>query len=146
MPQRFQNSEQAEAAYYQALRNADLDAMMNVWQEDAHIVCLHPFSERVLRGYPAILEGWLHTFARQGPLQIQPSEVIRLISTDMAVHNGIEHVTHASEAVPLSVYSFTHVYRRTLDGWRMVLRHVSSLSERPPLAFGADLDESGSLH
>ncbi len=146
MPQRFQNSEQAEAAYYQALRTADLDAMMNVWQEDAHIICLHPFADRVLRGYPAVLEGWLHTFARQGPLMIQPGEVIRLISADMAVHNGIEHIAHASEAVPVSIHSFTHVYRRTLDGWRMVLRHVSSLSEPPPLSFAADVDETGSLH
>ena len=38
----FATPQEAEAAFYAALLKRDVEAMMAVWAEDAHIACIHP--------------------------------------------------------------------------------------------------------
>ena len=43
----FPTPQDAEAAFYEALERADLEAMMEVWAEDEEIVCVHPAGPRL---------------------------------------------------------------------------------------------------
>ena len=52
----YTTPQDAEAAFYDALERADLEAMMGVWAEDEEIVCVLPGGPR-LAGYSAVREG-----------------------------------------------------------------------------------------
>lgn len=39
-----------EQAFYEALEAADLEALMDLWADDEHVVCIHPGGPRV-EGY-----------------------------------------------------------------------------------------------
>ena len=43
----FPTPQDAEAAFYDALENADLEAMMEVWSEDEEVSCVHPGGRRI---------------------------------------------------------------------------------------------------
>ena len=43
----FTTAEEAEAAFYDAIGRADLDALMSVWSDDEDIVCIHPTGQRL---------------------------------------------------------------------------------------------------
>ena len=58
----YTTPQQAEAAFYEALERADLEAMMAVWAEDEEIICIHPGGAR-LAGYAAVREGWREVIA-----------------------------------------------------------------------------------
>ena len=51
----FATAEEAEQAFYDALANCDLEAMMAVWSEDEEIICIHPGGPR-FSGFAAVRE------------------------------------------------------------------------------------------
>src|SRR3989304_1293905 len=57
----FPTPQDCEAAFYEALEAADLDAMMEVWADDEEIVCVHPGWPR-LSGYEQIRGNWAQIF------------------------------------------------------------------------------------
>ncbi|WP_018954823.1 YybH family protein [Thioalkalivibrio sulfidiphilus] len=131
MPQRYATPDEAEAAYYAAFQAADLDAMMDVWLEHPDIVCMHPVGGHLLRGYPAVLEGWLHVFARELDIKLELKHVVRTVTADLAVHSGEEHITRSGDTGVSGIIRVTNVYQRTLDGWRMVQHHASPGPREP---------------
>src|SRR6476620_9225851 len=44
------NSDDIEAAFYDALQNGDIDKLMACWADEDEIVCIHPGGPRVLGG------------------------------------------------------------------------------------------------
>ena len=44
---------EVEAAFYDALNRADLEALMALWADDEEIVCIHPGGARLI-GHAAI--------------------------------------------------------------------------------------------
>ena len=44
---------EVEAAFYEALNRADVEALMALWADDEEIVCIHPGGPR-LHGHAAI--------------------------------------------------------------------------------------------
>ncbi len=58
----FATPQDAEAAFYDALERADLDAMMAIWAEDEEVLCTHPNGERIA-GFAAVRESWRQIFA-----------------------------------------------------------------------------------
>ena len=112
---------EVEAAFYEALNRADIEALMQLWADDEDIVCIHPGGPR-LHGHAAIQASWEAIFAR-GPLQIRPSQLHETHNLMSSVHTVIEGVSSsASEAAHLVA---TNVYIKTPQGWRIVLHHVS---------------------
>ena len=112
---------EVEAAFYEALGRADIEALMLLWADDEEIVCIHPGGPR-LHGHAAIQASWEAIFAR-GPLQIRPSQLHETHNLMSSVHTVIEGVSSsASEAAHLVA---TNVYIKTPQGWRIVLHHVS---------------------
>jgi len=65
--------EDAEAQFYDALRDGDLDRVMAVWADDEDIVCVHPGGARVV-GPQAVRAAFEAIFA-SGQLAVHPEHV-----------------------------------------------------------------------
>jgi len=112
---------ETEAAFYDALNRADLDALMALWADDDEIVCVHPGGQRLI-GHAAIRASWSALLAHGG-LHILPSQLHETHTLMSSVHTVVEGTTAASgEAAHLIA---TNVYSKTPRGWRIVLHHVS---------------------
>src|SRR5689334_24837538 len=66
----YANSQEAEAAFYDAFSKGNLDAMMAVWADDEDIYCVHPGAARV-SGIEQVRESWRRIFASGQTLRFQ---------------------------------------------------------------------------
>jgi ketosteroid isomerase-like protein len=63
---------EVEAAFYDALNRADVDALMALWADDEEIVCVHPGGPRLI-GHAAIRASWEAILERGGCISGRPS-------------------------------------------------------------------------
>lgn len=120
----FPTPQDAEAAFYEALESADLDAMMAVWAEDEEIVCVHPGGPR-LAGFEQVRGSWAQILASGQRLKVQVTHQVVLSSMMLAIHSVHENITVQGESRPRAAVAATNVYLRTGGGWRMILHHGS---------------------
>jgi len=116
-------SEDTEAAFYDAIGRADLDALMALWADEEDIICIHPGAARLV-GHVAIRTSWETIFERGG-VQIRPRQVRMTQNVMTAVHNVIEEVEHSDAAHQDIHIIATNLYLKTPQGWRMVAHHAS---------------------
>jgi len=112
---------EVEAAFYDALNRADVDALMALWADDEEIVCVHPNGTRLL-GHRAIRSSW-EVLLEHGGLHILPSQLHEMHNLMSAVHTVVEGAT-AATGEPQHLVA-TNVYLKTPNGWRMAVHHVS---------------------
>lgn len=115
--------DQVEAAYYDAIGHADIEALMAVWADDEDIVCVHPGAPRLV-GHAAIRAAWETIFERGG-LDIRPVQLHRIHNMMTAVHNVIEEVRRAPNETHDMHILATNVYLKTPHGWRLAMHHAS---------------------
>jgi ketosteroid isomerase-like protein len=128
----YPTPQDAEAAFYEALESANLDAMMEVWAEDEEIVCVHPGGER-LSGYERVRESWARIFGAGQRLKVRLSEQVYVQGMMLSVHSLHENFAFEGEGARPPVVS-TNIYVRTAGGWRMIAHHASlapQLAQRP---------------
>ncbi|WP_194720890.1 YybH family protein [Noviherbaspirillum malthae] len=127
----LETPEETEAAFYEAISRADVDAVMALWADEENIVCIHPGAPRLV-GHAAIRAAWESIF-EQGGVQIRP--VQRHITQNMmtSVHNIIEEV-HRTVSRQQDIHILaTNVYVKTHAGWRLATHHASVVpGEAPP--------------
>ena len=142
----FATPQDAEAAFYEAIEHADLDAMMEVWSDDDEVSCVHPSGERIC-GYEKVRESWSQIFGSRERLQIQLSDQVIVSGMMYSVHSLHENILlQSGEAGGAhSVVVTTNVYVRSSNGWRMVLHHGSTAA-RAPVRRAVTLDEPKILH
>ena len=130
----YSSAEQTEAAFYDALARADLNALMALWAEDDEIVCIHPGAARLV-GHEAIRQSWAAIFER-GSVHIRPVQLHASHSLTAAVHNIVEEVQHAPhpqhERQDVHILA-TNVFIKTAQGWRIVTHHASVAAGGPPV-------------
>ena len=126
----FPTSQDAEAAFYEALEAGDLEAMMEVWAEDEEVVCVHPGGPR-LSGYDQVREGWAQLFGPGQRFKVHLSNQAVFSSMMLAVHSVHENILVQGEQRPRLPIAATNVYLRTGNGWRMVLHHGSPAPQPP---------------
>lgn len=127
--------EEIEAAYYDALSHADIDALMALWAEDDDIVCVHPGAPRLV-GHAAIRAAWETIFERGG-VHIRPVQVHAVHNMLTAVHNLIEDVGQpVREGGDVHILA-TNVYLKTPHGWRLAMHHASVAPGKIPEAQAA---------
>jgi ketosteroid isomerase-like protein len=119
----FPTPQDAEAAFYEAFENADLDAMMAVWAEDEEVVCVHPSGPR-LSGIAQIRESWRQLFASGPSLRFHISGQQYLRGMLLSVHSVYENIAVTGESTPRSPVIATNIYVLTEKGWRMLLHHA----------------------
>ena len=114
----------AEAQFYEAMREGDLERLMAVWADDDEIVCVHPGGARMV-GPDAVRASFEAIFERGG-IPVQPDQVHRTRSLDAAVHNVVETVAiRSAEGTQHAYVVATNVYLKTTLGWRLVAHHAS---------------------
>jgi uncharacterized protein (TIGR02246 family) len=127
----FETVEDVEAAFYDALGRADIDALMSLWADDDEIVCVHPGSPRLI-GHAQIRASWEQVF-EQGAVHIRPVQVHVCQNVMTSVHSVIEEM-HRPGATQKDLHILaTNVYLKTPRGWRMVMHHVSVAPGEAPV-------------
>ncbi len=124
----------AEAAFYAAFEQSDLERMMEVWAPHADITCVHPLAGPLV-GPSAIRASWVEIFLNEVPRRFELEPIWVSTTEATAIHTLYETIT-----LPLSRQRFpalvaTNVYHRLAGQWRMVLHHASVVgpSELPPV-------------
>lgn len=126
----LETPEQAEAAFYDAISRADVDAVMALWADDEDVVCIHPGAPRLV-GHSSIRAAWESIF-EQGGVQIRPVQVHVTQNMMTAVHNIIEEV-HRTVSRQQDIHILaTNVYMKTPAGWRIVSHHASVVPGEAP--------------
>src|SRR3989304_3502628 len=120
----YPTSQDAEAAFYEALERADLDAMMSVWAEDGEVVAVHPGGPR-LTGFEQVRASFTAIFkSRQRP-RVQLSNAVYVQGMMLAVHSVHENITVVGEPGPRPPAGTTNIYVRTGGGWGLLMHHSS---------------------
>ncbi|MGH8283181.1 MAG: YybH family protein [Gammaproteobacteria bacterium] len=123
----FATPDEAENAFYTAIANASLDAMMAVWLESESVICVHPVGPK-LTGHSAVRTGWLEMFRGVSGLHFRLAEVSRTQDALLAIHVLHEHISVPGENAERPPMIATNVYQLTQDGWRMILHHASPVA------------------
>jgi ketosteroid isomerase-like protein len=147
------SAEAVEAAFYAALAQGEIRAVMALWADDDAIVCNHPSGPRLI-GRAAIEESFRQILAHGG-LHIRPSRVHAVRTADMAVHSLIECITVSGPGGPQDIEVIaTNVFVRSPLGWRLLMHHAGvaededddDLDQDADLEFeGADPDTQGAV-
>lgn len=127
----METPEETEAAFYEAIGRADVDAVMALWADEEDIVCIHPGAPRLV-GHASIRSAWESIF-EQGGVQIRPVQLHVTQNMMTSVHNIIEEV-HRTTSRQQDIHILaTNVYMKTPQGWRIVTHHASVVpGEAPP--------------
>ena len=126
----FATPDDAEQAFYEALEQRDLDALMSVWSEDDEIVCVHPGGPRTV-GHGPVRAAWAEVLAN-GPVRIRIAQVHANHGMMVAVHNLIEQIIVTSpQGQQVVQVVASNVYFKGPAGWRLVLHHASPASDQP---------------
>lgn len=126
----LETSNETEAAFYDAIARADIEALMSLWAEEEDIVCIHPGAPRLV-GHASIRAAWESIF-EQGSVHITPVQVHVAQNMTTSVHNIIEEV-HRSASKKQDVHILaTNVYMKTPQGWRIVTHHASVVPGEAP--------------
>ena len=122
----YSTPQDAEAAFYDALQRADLDAMMEVWSEEEEVSCIHPDGARV-NGFDQVRENWAQIFRSGQRLQVDLTEQVVVSGMMFSLHSLQENilVLGGQGQGERSVVVTTNVYLRSSGGWRLVLHHAS---------------------
>lgn len=142
----FSSPQDAEAAFYDALQRADLDAMMAVWSDDEEVSCIHPGGARIA-GYEQVRENWSQIFKSGQRLQVHLSDQVIVSGMMLSLHSVHENILVLSGqgAGARSMVVTTNVYLRSANGWRMVLHHASH-APAPVVRRDAPLEAPKILH
>lgn len=116
--------EEAEALFYEALREADLDKLMAVWSDEEEIVCVHPGGPRLVG--PQAIRASFETLFANGHIDARPQQVKCVQLLDAAMHNVVERFDLRPAEGPRTAFVLaTNVYHKTALGWRLVAHHAS---------------------
>ncbi|MEO7244960.1 MAG: nuclear transport factor 2 family protein [Rubrivivax sp.] len=116
--------DELEVRLYEALRNADLDALMAVWADDEDIVCVHPGGARVIGA--AAIRASFEAISANGAIPVHAEQVHRIDAMAARVHHLHERVEVETDDGPRSAWVIaTNVYVQTAQGWRLVVHHAS---------------------
>ena len=128
----FASPQDVETAFYEALEQCDLEAMMAAWAEDEEVVCVHPGGPRLI-GFTAVREAWQRVFAGGRKLRVSLSRQTSVTTPFAMVTTVLEHIANRDDDSLSAPVAATNVYVRGVLGWRMVAHHASPV---PPDSVG----------
>lgn len=121
----YSTSTEAEAAFYQALREGNFERMMSVWAQNEEIVCIHPGGPRI-HGQTAVRETWRQMLSAGNRLQVELVEAAIVGNATLAIHNLSGQISTEDGQRRSPPILATNVYVRDDQGWRMILHHASA--------------------
>lgn len=145
VPVLFDTPDEAEQAFYAAFETGDLEAMMQVWDEDDDVVCIHPMG-RCLTGVQAVAQSWQEIFESGHSMRFQVHQRRFTRDEKLSVHTVIEHISHGRRFENRSVVIATNIYKLTPFGWRIIVHHASPGGEEAAEEGAARATPAGRLH
>ncbi|WP_426573276.1 nuclear transport factor 2 family protein [Aquihabitans sp. McL0605] len=121
MPDLEQELEDANAAFYAAFEDRDLDAMSEVWLHEDHVACTHP-GWASLRGWPAVAASWFALFQGDHPMQFILTNVAATVRGDTGWVSLDENLIAGPQAQTVAA---VNLFERVDGRWRLVL-HLGS--------------------
>ena len=137
----YANSQEAEAAFYDAFAKSDLEAMMSVWSDEDEVYCVHPGAPRI-SGVANVRESWRRVFTSGQTLSFQLRARHEIHGMMIAVHSVYEQITIAGQGPARNPLLATNIYLRTDRGWRMVAHHASPAPAAPAAATTSETSEA----
>lgn len=119
----FTNPAEAEAAFYTAFRDLDIDGMRQVWLASEGTSCIHPGGD-LLQGIEAILASWTSIFGDNQPPHVDHRLIQASANGNLAVHT-VEESIRSHDGETHAVVLATNVYGMVEGGWRMLAHHAS---------------------
>jgi ketosteroid isomerase-like protein len=119
--------EQANAHFYRALAELDIEAMEEVWRHEDWVVCVHP-GWPMMTGWAGIQESWMRIFENTKMMNVSPEDVSVRVDGNVAWVSCIENISTFYDAGLQSSYAqATNVFQRVDGAWKMVVHHASPL-------------------
>lgn len=118
----YSTPEDAQDAFYLAFEQNDLNAMMQVWDESADVLCVHPMAQ-ALHGRDAVAIGWHEIFQGGAGMRFTIETLERYTMQDLVVFIVNEHIA-ISSGKPVAPMVATNIYRQSAEGWRMVMHQA----------------------
>ena len=116
----FASPEECEQAFYEALENADADAMADLWLQDDDVTCTHPGAPRLV-GYNAVRASWAAILG-SGPLPIRTLSRRTYESPTLATTSLVEEIAVQKGATRQLVHVIaSNAFLKTPSGWKMVM-------------------------
>jgi ketosteroid isomerase-like protein len=122
--------ERANAEFYRAFEQADVDAMARVWDDEqpAQLTCIHP-GWPPLRGRQQVLRSWSALMAGTDYLQFFLTDLTVAVEGDIAVVTCTENaLTAVTDTEGAEVSVATNVFRRRAGGWRLQVHHAGPIA------------------
>ena len=124
-------AEDVEAAFYEALQQGDVEALMRCWSDDDDVFCVHPGGPRLV-GSAAIRAAFEQMFGN-GAIHATPARVRKIEALASSVHNVLERIEVLTAEGPKHAFVLApNVYHKTAEGWRMVAHHASPGTVQEP--------------
>jgi ketosteroid isomerase-like protein len=111
----------ANAAFYAAFEQRDLDAMSEVWLHADHVVCTHP-GWASLHGWAAVAASWFALFQGDGQMQFILTKVQASVRGDVGWVTVDENLIAGPQAQTVAA---VNLFERHAGRWKLVL-HVGS--------------------
>ena len=134
----FDTPQDAEDAYYDALEEGDLDALLAVWDTTDDIICLLPMHP-LAHGRSAVRDVFTRLFARGQGIALSVKHLGWIDAGKIAIHQVEESPQgHAAGGQPpMAVYG-TNIYRHGTEGWRLIIHQNAPTAppagRTPPMA------------
>ncbi|MDQ3978929.1 MAG: nuclear transport factor 2 family protein [Actinomycetota bacterium] len=126
---------QANAAFYAAFEERDLDAMSRVWEHTDRVVCTHP-GWSSLRGWARVSASFFALFQNSQRLQFILTNEVAVAAGDTAWVSIDENILDVDGATTVAALN---LFTRHPDGrWLMVVHHGSAVTASTEVTGGED--------
>ena len=123
----------ANALFYRAIEQRDVDAIREIWAKVPHARCIHPGWEP-LCGWEEIIGSFTQIFKNTETLHFEFSDISVRVSGNLAWVELSENLQAMHEGKPArSQVLATNLFERQPDStWRMIHHHASPVMVRHP--------------
>lgn len=109
----------ANAAFYQAMRAGDYEAMERLWTRRRPVSCTHP-GRPMIQGRAAVMSSWRRILLRSRPVRIEPLEPVAVVC-------GGSALVLCREDVGAGQMMASNIFVQESGGWRMLSHQAAKI-------------------
>ncbi len=126
----FETPQDVEDAFYDALDESSLEAMMSVWEDSNDVICMVPLAPARI-GFEDVRQGWQPLMRSGVKIDVEVRHLHWTEMGDLAIHLVEERITVPGQNQKQVPMYATNIYRRGEAGWRMIA-HQNAPTPPPP--------------